>query len=98
MSAIGDGVPGTPDAEVPERMRPAIGGENELRVVVGLASRSPLTMLDESHVGMDTPTRYAFYDALVEVVVAKSGLVEHYGRLVLELAHIFCPLPGHWKA
>lgn len=23
---------------------------------------------------------------------------EHYGRLVLELAHIFCPLPGHWKA
>lgn len=22
---------------------------------------------------------------------------EHYGRLVLELLHIFCPLPGHWQ-
>jgi biotin-dependent carboxylase-like uncharacterized protein len=35
---IGDGVDGTPDAEIPEELRPAIDGDVELRVVVGLAS------------------------------------------------------------
>jgi biotin-dependent carboxylase-like uncharacterized protein len=35
---IGDGVDGTPDAEIPEELRPHIDGDIELRVVVGLAS------------------------------------------------------------
>jgi ABC-2 type transport system ATP-binding protein len=31
----------------------------------GLASRAPVTLFDESHLGMDAPSRAAFHDELL---------------------------------
>lgn len=41
------------------------GQRSALGVVLGLASRAPVTILDETYLGMDAPSRYAFYDALL---------------------------------
>jgi hypothetical protein len=38
LAPVGSGVAGTPDAELPENLRPRIDGHIELRVMVGLAS------------------------------------------------------------
>ncbi|TWD79188.1 ABC-2 type transport system ATP-binding protein [Kribbella amoyensis] len=41
------------------------GKKSALGVVLGLASRAPLTIFDESYLGMDVPSRELFYDALL---------------------------------
>lgn len=66
----------------------SLGQRSALGVVVGLASRSPLTMLDESHVGMDTPTRYAFYDALLNDFMAHPRTIIISTHLIEELASL----------
>ncbi|SED84038.1 ATP-binding cassette domain-containing protein [Ruania alba] len=65
------------------------GKRSALGVVVGLASRAPLTMLDEVHLGMDAPSRYAFYDALLEdylahprTIVVSSHLIDELDRML----------------
>lgn len=70
----------------------SLGRRSALGVVIGLASRSPLTMLDESHLGMDTPTRYAFYDALLQdfmenprTIIISTHLIEELASLLEEV-------------
>jgi ABC-2 type transport system ATP-binding protein len=65
------------------------GKKSAFGVVVGLATRAPLTLLDEVHLGMDAPSRYAFYDALVadyaehpRTIVISSHLIEEVQRLL----------------
>lgn len=65
------------------------GKRSAFGVVVGLASRAPLTLLDEVHLGMDAPSRYAFYDALLadyaehpRTLVISSHLIEEVQRLL----------------
>lgn len=65
------------------------GKRSALGIVMGLASRAPLTLLDEVHLGMDAPSRYAFYDALLadyvehpRTFVLSSHLVDEVQRLV----------------
>lgn len=65
------------------------GKRSAFGVVVGLATRAPLTLLDEVHLGMDAPSRYAFYDALLadyvehpRTIVLSSHLVDEVQRLV----------------
>jgi len=41
------------------------GKRAALACIFGLAARAPITMFDEPHLGMDAPTRYAFYDELL---------------------------------
>jgi ABC-2 type transport system ATP-binding protein len=41
------------------------GKKSAVGVVLGLASRAPLTIFDESYLGMDVPSRNLFYDALL---------------------------------
>lgn len=41
------------------------GQSSAFGVVVGLASRCPVTIFDEVHLGMDAPSRQLFYDALL---------------------------------
>jgi ABC-2 type transport system ATP-binding protein len=53
------------------------GQQAAVNVVVGLASRAPLTMFDEPHLGMDAPSRYAFYDSLL------ADYAEHPRTIVL---------------
>jgi ABC-2 type transport system ATP-binding protein len=66
----------------------SLGQRSALGVVIGLASRSPLTMLDESHLGMDTPTRYAFYDALLNDFMARPRTIIISTHLIEELSSL----------
>ena len=65
------------------------GKRSAFGVVVGIASRTPLTLLDEVHLGMDAPSRYAFYDALLadwlehpRTIVLSSHLIGEVERLL----------------
>ncbi len=64
------------------------GQRSALGAVVGLASRAPLTIFDEVYLGMDAPTRYAFYEELLtdyaahpRTIVISSHLIEEVERL-----------------
>ncbi|MGH1565666.1 ATP-binding cassette domain-containing protein [Mumia sp. DW29H23] len=64
------------------------GKQSALGCIIGLASRAPLTIFDESYLGMDAPSRYAFYDALLDdytehprTIVVSSHLIEEVERL-----------------
>ena len=65
------------------------GKKSAFGVVAGIASRAPLTLLDEVHLGMDAPSRYAFYDALLadwlehpRTIVLSSHLIGEIERLL----------------
>jgi len=65
------------------------GKKSAFGVVVGIASRTPLTLLDEVHLGMDAPARYAFYDELLadwlehpRTIVLSSHLINEVERLL----------------
>jgi ABC-2 type transport system ATP-binding protein len=53
------------------------GQKSAFGIVIGIASRADLTILDEVHLGLDAPSRYAFYDALL------ADYVEHPRTIVL---------------
>jgi ABC-2 type transport system ATP-binding protein len=77
--------------EVDPRKSPAAlsrGKRSALGATIGLASRAPLTIFDEVYLGMDAPTRYAFYDELLKdyaehprTIILSSHLVEESERL-----------------
>ncbi|MDV6011603.1 ABC transporter ATP-binding protein [Haloechinothrix sp. LS1_15] len=59
-----------------------------LAVILGLASRAPVTLFDEAYLGLDAPSRYAFYDELLadfmshpRTVVVSTHLIEEVSRL-----------------
>ena len=65
------------------------GQRSALAATVGLASRAPLTIFDEVYLGMDVPSRYAFYDALLaeqirepRTVIISSHFLEEAERLL----------------
>lgn len=71
------------------------GERSKLGIVLGLASRAPVTMFDESHLGMDAPSRYAFYDELLKdfmahprTIVVSTHLIEEVGTLFEEVVII----------
>lgn len=71
------------------------GQRSALGAVLGLAARAPVTLFDESHLGMDAPTRYAFYDALLSDFIAhprtfiiSTHLIEEVGSLFEEVVII----------
>jgi len=77
--------------ELPTNKKPSQlsrGKRSALGVVVGLASRAQLTMFDEAYLGLDAPSRYTFYDALLSdyaahprTIVLSSHLIEEVERL-----------------
>jgi ABC-2 type transport system ATP-binding protein len=60
-----------------------------LGVTIGLASRAPVTIFDESYLGLDAPSRYAFYDALLADVLAHPRTVIVSTHLIEEVATLF---------
>lgn len=73
----------------------SLGQRSAFGVTIGLASRAPLTMLDESHLGMDTPTRYNFYDAVLQdfmrnprTIILSTHLIEELAALLEEVVII----------
>jgi ABC-2 type transport system ATP-binding protein len=68
------------------------GKKSALGVVLGLASRAPLTIFDETYLGMDVPSRNLFYDALLadytevpRTIVLSTHLVSEVSALLEEV-------------
>jgi ABC-2 type transport system ATP-binding protein len=68
------------------------GKKSALGVVLGLASRAPLTIFDESYLGMDVPSRNLFYDALLadytevpRTILLSTHLVSEVSALLEEV-------------
>jgi ABC-2 type transport system ATP-binding protein len=64
------------------------GQRSALAVTVGLASRAPLTMFDEPHLGMDAPSRYAFYDELLADYIVNPRTFVVSTHLIDEVADL----------
>jgi ABC-2 type transport system ATP-binding protein len=71
------------------------GQRSALACILGLASRAPLTIFDESYLGMDAPSRYAFYEELLadyaahpRTIILSTHLVEEFGSLFEEVVII----------
>lgn len=74
--------------EIRPRTRPrqlSRGARSALGAVVGISSRAPLTMLDEVYLGMDAPTRYRFYDLLLEDYVEHPRTIVLSSHLISEI-------------
>lgn len=65
------------------------GQRSALAVSVGLAARAPVTMFDEPHLGMDAPSRYAFYDELLAAYMAHPRTIIVSTHLIDEMAALF---------
>ncbi|GAA4675321.1 ATP-binding cassette domain-containing protein [Phytohabitans rumicis] len=68
------------------------GAKSALSVTLGLAARAPLTIFDEAYLGMDAPSRYAFYEELLNdyiahprTVIVSTHLIEEVGSLFEEV-------------
>jgi ABC-2 type transport system ATP-binding protein len=71
------------------------GQRSALACTLGLASRAPLTVFDESYLGMDAPSRYAFYDEVLadyaahpRTIIIATHLIEEFGSLFEEVVVI----------
>jgi ABC-2 type transport system ATP-binding protein len=68
-----------PDVKIANLSR---GKRAALACIFGLAGRAPITMYDEPYLGMDAPTRYAFYDEVL------SDYMTHPRTVVISTHHI----------
>jgi ABC-2 type transport system ATP-binding protein len=64
------------------------GMESSLGLIVGLASRAPLTIFDEPSLGLDAVIRERFYDAVIEdysdhprTIIISTHLIDEVSRL-----------------
>jgi ABC-2 type transport system ATP-binding protein len=62
------------------------GKRSALSIVVGLATRAELTMFDEPHLGLDAPSRTAFYDELLADYIAHPRTIIISSHLIDEVA------------
>lgn len=65
------------------------GTKSALGVVLGMASRAPLTIFDEVHLGMDAPSRYAFYEELLADYLAHPRTFILSTHLIEEVSSLF---------
>lgn len=65
------------------------GQSSALGTIVGLASRAPITMFDESHLGMDAPTRAAFQEELLADFTAHPRTIIISTHLIEEMSSLF---------
>jgi ABC-2 type transport system ATP-binding protein len=65
------------------------GKRAALACVFGLAGRAPITMYDEPYLGMDAPTRYAFYDEVLSDYLAHPRTVIISTHHIDEVASLF---------
>ncbi|MDG5788046.1 ABC transporter ATP-binding protein [Evansella sp. AB-P1] len=74
------------DKEVNELSR---GMKSALSVTIGLASRTPVTIFDETYLGMDAPTREIFYKELMEDQEENPRTIILSTHLVSEMDYLF---------
>lgn len=65
------------------------GMQSSLNVIIGLASRSPLTILDEVYLGMDAPAREIFYKEILEEQERHPRMFILSTHLVSEMDYLF---------
>jgi ABC-2 type transport system ATP-binding protein len=65
------------------------GQRSAVGVVLGLASRAPLTILDETYLGMDAVARAAFYRVLLADYLAHPRTIIMSTHLIEEVADLF---------
>lgn len=65
------------------------GKRSALGIVLGLAARAPLTIFDETYLGMDAPSRYAFYDELLNDYMAHPRTFIISTHLIEEVSRLF---------
>ncbi|MEU4689359.1 ABC transporter ATP-binding protein [Actinoplanes sp. NPDC023714] len=65
------------------------GQRSAFGVVVGLASRAPLTLFDEAHLGMDAPTRQLFLDELLRDYLERPRTFVISTHLIEEQSPLF---------
>ncbi|WP_223703371.1 ABC transporter ATP-binding protein [Sutcliffiella deserti] len=57
------------------------GMESSLGIIIGLASRAKITILDEPYIGLDAAARYKFYEVLLKAY-------EEYPRTIILSTHL----------
>jgi ABC-2 type transport system ATP-binding protein len=62
------------------------GQRSALAVSIGLATRAPVSMFDEPHLGLDAPSRYAFYEELLASYLAEPRTIVISTHLIDEIA------------
>ncbi len=65
------------------------GKQSAFNVVVGLASRSPITIFDEVYLGMDSPAREIFYKELLKDQQLHPRIIILSTHLVSEMDYLF---------
>lgn len=67
----------------------SLGMKSQLGIIVGLASRAPLTIFDEPYIGLDAPGRQLFYDLLLEEYGEEPRTFILSTHLIDEVANLF---------
>lgn len=65
------------------------GQKSAVGIVIGLASRAELTMFDEAYLGLDAPSRYAFYEELLQDYIAHPRTIVVSTHLIEEVGDLF---------
>lgn len=65
------------------------GKQSAFNVVIGLASRSPITIFDEVYLGMDSPARDIFYKELLKDQQMHPRIIILSTHLVSEMDYLF---------
>ncbi|MPZ86113.1 MAG: hypothetical protein GEV28_39385 [Actinophytocola sp.] len=65
------------------------GRQCALGITIGRASRTQVTMFDESYLGLDAPSRYKFYDALLAEAMAHPRTMIISTHLIEEVSALF---------
>jgi ABC-2 type transport system ATP-binding protein len=67
----------------------SLGQQSALGMTFGLATRAPVTLFDESHLGMDAPSRATFSDELLADFMAHPRTIVISTHLIDELSPLF---------
>lgn len=65
------------------------GMESALGIIVGLASKAPITIFDEPYIGLDAAARKMFYEILLEEYEAKKRTIIFSTHLIDEVSLLF---------
>lgn len=60
-----------------------------LGVIVGLASKAPITIFDEPYIGLDAAARRKFYDILLEEYEKEKRIIIFSTHLIDEVSLLF---------
>ena len=78
--------------KLPTNKRPhklSRGMQSILSVIIGLASRAPITIFDEAYLGMDAPTRDLFYKEILKDQERNPRTIIMSTHLVSEMEYLF---------